>query len=172
MTTMIRTWLGFAALGAGLVHLAVAAGAPLVATLLLALIGVLEAAWGVTALAREHVPVPRIALAGAVLAVAGWVVVLFLGAGAMSHMAGMSGSAAVTLPALPMLGAAVLDLACAASLAVVLRRGRPAVVRQPGVWSYLGGVVAGAAVVAGITSVSLGATPVGALAMQGMDMGH
>jgi hypothetical protein len=171
MTTMIRTWLGFAALGAGLVHLAVAAGAPLVATLLLALIGAFEAAWGVTALAREHVPVPRAALAGAVLAVAGWVVVLFVGAGAMSHMAGTSG-AAVVLPALPMLGAAVLDLACAASLAVLVRRGRPAVVRQPGVWPYLGGVVAGAAVVGGITSVCLGATPVGAIAMQGMNMGR
>ncbi len=71
-----------------------------------------------------------------------------------------------------MLGAAVLDLACAASLAVVVRRGRPAVVRRPGVWSYLGGVAVGAAVVAGITSVCLGATPVGALAMQSMDMGH
>jgi len=172
MATMIRTWLGLAALGAGIVHLAVAAGAPLVATLLLSLIGALEVAWGVTALAREQVPVPRIALAGAVLAVAGWVVVLLLGAGAMSHMAGMSSGAGIALPVLPMLGAAALDLACAASLAVVVRRGRPAVVRQPGVWPYLGGVVAGAAVVAGITSACLGATPVGALAMQSMDMGH
>ncbi|MGN6742323.1 MAG: hypothetical protein ACTHJL_03365 [Amnibacterium sp.] len=171
MATLIRTWLGLAALGAGLVHLAVAAGASPVQTALLVLVGGAEAVWGVTALAREQVPIPRDALGGAAVAVLAWVAVLVLGAGSIAAMPGMAARAAAPgLPALPMLGAAVLDLACAAALAVVVRRGRPREQRRPGVWSYLGGVVAGAAVVAGITSASLGATPVGALAMQGM--GH
>jgi hypothetical protein len=167
----MRTWLGLAALGAGLVHLGVAAGAPPVQTALLALLGIAEGGWGVTALARETVPVPRAALAGAAVAVAGWVAVLFAGAGSMSHMAGMGGAGSgIALTPLPMLGAAVLDLACAAGLAVVLRRGRSAAGRPPGVWTYLGGVVAGAAVVAGITSASLGGTAIGAIGMAGM--GH
>ena len=173
MTTMIRTWLGFAALGAGLVHLAVAAGAPLVSTLLLALIGVLEAAWGVTALAREHVPVPRIALAGAVLAVAGWV------AGAVPrrrrdvpHGRACRGRRRSPCPPFPCSARRCSTSPAPPRSPSWCAAGRPAVVRQPGVWSYLGGVVAGAAVVAGITSVSLGATPVGALAMQGMNMGR
>ena len=167
---MIRTWLGLGALGAGLVHLAVAAGAAPAALALLAVIGAAEVAWGVTALAREQVPVPRVALAGAAVTVVGVAAVLVLRAGAMSHMGTMSTAGTVAgVPAVPMLGAALLELGCAAALAVVVRRGRREA-RQPGVWTYLAGVAAGAVVVAGVTSASLGATPVGAVAMQGM--GH
>jgi hypothetical protein len=170
VATMIRTWLGLGALGAGLVHLAVAAGAPPAALALLVVIGAAEVAWGVTALAREQVPVPKVALAGAAVAVVGVAAVLVLRAGTMAPMAAMATTGAVAgVPAVPMLGAALLELGCAAALAVVVRRGRSEP-RRPGVWTYLGGVVAGAAVVAGITSASLGATPVGAMAMQGM--GH
>lgn len=167
---MIRTWLGLGALGAGLVHLAVAAGSAPAALALLAVIGAVEVVWGVTALAREQVPVPRVALAGATAAVIGVAAVLVLRAGAMSHMAESTTAGTVAgVPAVPMLGAALLEVGCAAALAIVVRRGRTES-RRPGVWSYLGGVVAGSAVVAGITSASLGATPVGAMAMTGM--GH
>jgi hypothetical protein len=168
---MIRTWLGLGALGAGLVHLAVAAGAPAATLVPLVVLGAAEVGWGVVALARVDVPVPRVALAVAAMAVLGVVAVLVLSAGAMGHMGSMSAGGTVAgAPAVPMLGAALLELGCAAALAIVVRRGRRRDTRPPGVWSYLGGVVAGAAVVAGITSASLGATPVGALAMQGM--GH
>ncbi|HEY0373225.1 MAG TPA: hypothetical protein VGC94_00405 [Amnibacterium sp.] len=171
MSTMIRTWLGLGALGAGLVHLAVAAGAPAAVLVPLVLLGAAEVGWGVVALARLDVPVPRVALAVAAVALIGVVAVLVLSAGAMSHIGAMStGGTVAGAPAVPMLGAALLELGCAAALAIVVRRGRRRDPRPPGVWTYLGGVVAGAAVVAGITSASLGATPVGALAMQGM--GH
>jgi hypothetical protein len=171
VATLIRTWLGLGALGAGLVHVAVAAGAPLAALVPLAVLGAAEVVWGVAALAGRHVPLPRIALGVAAVAVLAVVAVLVLGAGAMAHMPAMAASGTLDgAPAVPMLGAAVLELACAAALAVVLRRGRRIEGRQPGVWPYLGGVAAGAAVVAGITSASLGATSVGAIAMQGM--GH
>jgi hypothetical protein len=176
VATLARTWLGLGALGAGLVHLAVAAGSPPAVLVPLVLLGALEVAWGVTAFARERVPAPRSALAVSAAAVVAVVAVLVLSAGAMAHMAAMSASGTVAsgtiagAPAAPLLGAAVLDLACAGGLAVRVRRGPRREARAPGVWSYLGGVLAGAAVVAGITSASLGATPVGALAMQGM--GH
>ncbi|HET6825987.1 MAG TPA: hypothetical protein VFH64_08685 [Amnibacterium sp.] len=170
MATLIRTWLGLGALGAGLVHLAVAAGAKPAALALLAVIGAAEVAWGVTALARERVPVPRLALGAAAAAVVGVAAVLVLRAGAMSHMGAMaSGGPVEGVSPVPMLGAALLELGCAGALAVVVRQGRRES-PQPGVWTYLGGVVAGAGVVAGITTASLGATAVGALAMQGM--GH
>ena len=169
MATLIRTWLGLGALGAGLVHLAVAAGATPAALALLAVIGAAEVVWGVTALARERVPVPRLALGGAAAAVVGVAGVLVLRAGAMSHIAMTTAGPIAGVPPVPMLGAAVLELGCAGGLAVVVRRGdreSP----QPGVWTYLGGVSAGAAVIAAITTASLGATPLGALGMPGM--GH
>jgi hypothetical protein len=172
VATLIRTWLGLGALGAGLVHLAVAAGSSPALLVPLVVLGAAEVAWGVTTLAREQAPVPRLALAIAAAEVVAVVAVLFLSAGAMTHMSSMatSGGTVAGAPAVPMLGAAVLDLGCAAALAVLLRRGRRNAARGPAVWPYLGGVVTGAAVVAGITSASLGATPIGALAMQGM--GH
>ncbi len=167
----MRTWVGFAAVGAGLVHLGVAAGAAPALLALLAAVGVAELAWGAAALARQRVPLPHAAFAVAVVAVAGWVgLLLLLEAGSMAHMSGGTMPAA-GFPAPPMLGAAVLDLAGAAVLAVGIRRGTREA-REPKVWTYLAGVLAGAAVVAAITVVSLGATPVGALARQGMDMGH
>lgn len=169
MATLIRTWLGLGALGAGLVHLALAAGAPAPLLALLSLGGAAEIAWAVAALAREHVPVPRAALATAVVAVVAVAAVLLTGAATMPHMGGMHASGTAGLPLVPLLGAALLDLGCAAALALVLRRGRPEP-RASRVWPYLAGVVAGAAVVAGITSASLGATPVGAIGMAGM--GH
>ena len=63
------------------------------------------------------------------------------------------------------------DLAVAAVLAVRLRRARPdSPGREPGVWSYLGGVFAGAGVVFALTSAALGGTAVGQSAMH--SMGH
>jgi len=169
MTTLIRTWLGLAALGAGLVHLALAASAPPGVILVLVVIGGAEVVWGVFALAGRRVPLPRIALGGAVVALAGWAALLLVSAGDMSDMAGVRVAGVGSgLPALPMLGAAALDLACAVALAVVLRRGDRGEAGEPRLWSYLAGVTAGAAVVAGVTSVSLGATAVGAIGMPGM----
>jgi hypothetical protein len=172
MSTLVRTWVGLAAVGAGLIHLGVAAGAPIAALLAYAALGAAEVAWGVAALARETLPLPRTALAGAAVAIGVELVSLLAPAGAGHGGMHMTGAAAPAVPASSLLGAAVLDLAVAAALAVVLRRGRRAPGPFPPVWPYLGGVVGGAAVVAALTSASLGATPVGALAMQGMHMGH
>lgn len=172
MSTLIRTWIGLAAVGAGLVHLGVAAGAPLPTLLVYVALGAAEIGWGVAALARETVPLPRAGLGGAALALVVELVSLLAPASAEHggmHMAG--GGTTPALPAASLLGAAVLDLAVAVALAVVVRRGRRAPGAFPPPWLYLVGVAAGAAIVAAITTTSLGAAPVGELAMRGMHMG-
>ena len=172
MSTLLRTWIGLAALGAGCIHLAVAAGAPFAVLLGFSVLGTAELAWAVAALARPAIPLPRIAFAVAVTAVALEVAVLLLPAAGAHHGAGHHLGAAAPVPGLPMLGAALLDLAVAAVLAGGLRRRREPTEAFPPVWGYLAGVAAGAGVVAALTSASLGGTAVGALAMQGMHMGH
>jgi hypothetical protein len=178
MAVLVRTWLGFAALGAGLIHLAVAAGAPPLLLAAFAALGAAEVAWGVAALARSLVPLPRTALAVATLPTLLWVGLLLAGADGehgAAHAAGVHPSggplAAAVLPVGSMLAAALLDLAVAAVLAVRLRRARPEVPRpEPGVWAYLGGVLGGAGVVFALTSAALGGTAVGHAAMR--SMGH
>ena len=96
---------------------------------------------------------------------------LLLGGGHGSHAA--MTTAGTDLPVEALLLGSLLGLAAAIGLAVVIRRGAPRRdAAAPSTWRYLGGVLAGCALVAGITSSALGATPVGALAMQGMGMGH
>jgi hypothetical protein len=173
MPTLLRTWIGLAALGAGCIHLAVAAGAPLAALLGFSLLGAAELAWAVAALARREIPLARLALGGAAAAVVVELGVLLVPAAGMHHGSGMALSAGMqSVPPLPLLGAAILDLGVAAVLAGVLRRRPEPSDTVPPVWGYLAGVVAGAGLVAALTSASLGATPVGALAMSGMHMGH
>src|SRR3954452_14232196 len=120
MATLVRTWLGLAALGAGLIHLAVAAGAPPALLAAFAVLGAAEVAWGATALARRTVPVPRSALAGAMVPTLVWVGLLFAGADSAHGAAHASGvhpvgtvALAATLPVGPMLAGSLLDLALA-----------------------------------------------------------
>ena len=177
MRTLVRTWLGFAAIGAGLIHLAVAAGAPAALLATFAVLGAAEVAWGIAALARGTVPLPRMALAGALLPIVVWVGLLLASAGS-EHGAGHDGgtqdmhdSLGSSLPVGPMLAASLLDLGLAAVLAIRLRRGGPErASAEPGVWAYLGGVVGGAAVIFVLTSAALGGTAVGESAMR--SMGH
>jgi hypothetical protein len=175
MSTLVRTWLGLAALGAGLIHLAVAAGAPPVLLAVFSALGALEVAWAVGALSRWTVPLPRAAVPAAVLPTLVWVVLLLAGgAHGVSHAGGAHPAGAVLageLPVGPMLAASLLDLGIAAVLAVRLRRGReerPG--REPGVWAYLGGVLSGAGLIFALTSAALGGTAVGQSAMHAM--GH
>ena len=175
MATLVRTWLGLAALGAGLIHLAVAAAAAPVLLVAFAALGAAEVAWGVAALAGWTVPLPRTALAVAMLPTIVWVGLLLAGTGSMhEHVTGQHAATSVLgggLPVGSMLAGSVLDLAVAAVLALRLRRGRPeSPGREPGVWTYLGGVVAGSGVVFALTSAALGGTAVGQSAMH--SMGH
>lgn len=184
MSVLIRTWLGLAVLGAGMVHLGVAATAPPALLALFILFGLLELAWGVAALAGRTLPLPRLGLAIVLLPPVTWVAVT-VATGAMAagtvngaivgsaHGAVHTASGISVLPSLPLLLASVLDLVPAAVIAVRLRRGAwepDADGGMPGALPYLLGVMAGGGVVAVLTSTALGGTALGALGMQGM--GH
>ena len=52
MSQITRTWLGFAAIGAGLIHLAMVVSSPLPVAIVLVGLGVTEIGWGILAFAN------------------------------------------------------------------------------------------------------------------------
>lgn len=153
MKAVVRAWLGFFALGAGLIHLALVIGSPLVIGVPLLLVGIAEFAWGVFAFTAPTVPFPRAARIGAVAPLLGWALLLVLGS-------------SIVMPGvriLPMLVASVLDLAVAITITAVLRTSdREPRALRPG--SYVLGLGLGALVVAALTAPALAATEAGELA--------
>jgi hypothetical protein len=158
MSAVLRGWLGFLALGAGLIHVALVIGSPLFLGIPLILIGAAEFAWGVFAFAAPALPLPRVARVAALVPILGWAVLLVVGAaGAAGALGG--------LRVLPMLVASLLDLAIAIGITWILRRdpARPAAPLRPG--RYLLGLGAGALVVTALTLPALAATEAGAAAI-------
>lgn len=139
-TAVTRSALGFAALGAGLIHVALAVGAQPWLAAVLVVVGAAEFLWGVLTVSRPGVPLPRVAIAGALVPPALWIVLLVAG-----------------LPdgprPLPFLAATLLDLAVAIGLAAGLRRAPRAEPRHP-----LVGIAVAGAVVAAIVVPALIAT--------------
>ena len=163
MPVLVRCWVGLAALGAGLIHLGVAASAGPAALAVLTVVGCAELAWAVAALARSVLPLPRIVPIGAIVPAAAWVVLLLAGA----HHAGTGMS---VLPAGPLLMATALDLVPALVVAVRLRRGLDPAGEagpMPAPLPYLAGVLVGSFLAAGATITALAGTEVGRLALQG-----
>jgi hypothetical protein len=149
---IVRAWLAFAALGAGIIHLALghASGPGIGAAL--AVFGLAELAWGMAVLVLDRLPLARLVPLVATAPVAAWG--LWLAAAAAL---GGPASASI-LPLLPMAVTTLFDLFIAATASLVLRHcarhpeapapGRPRGAR------YLAGLVAGA------LAVSLLVTPV------------
>lgn len=158
MTAVVRTWLGFAALGAGLVHLALAVDAPVGLATALALFGIAEFAWGVIAFTTARPPLPSVARAIALVPVVAW---------ALALVSGLAFVGAVRV--FPMLVASVLDLAIAIGITALLRRPpgdrplRPAVT--------LVAMFAGALVIGAVTTPALAATQAGDVAVPHGDYG-
>ena len=151
-----RAWLAVAALGAGLLHAALAASAPLPALIVLVAIGAAELAWAGMTFARDRPPFLRASLYLALLPVALWAAVASIGAA--------SGAGTVlALQPLPLVVASALDLAVAATVAVVIRRGRPA--RDSGAIRFVLTLLVSAAVVSGVTIPALGVTNAGLAAV-------
>lgn len=152
--SITRAWLAFAAIGAGMIHLALVVSSPFPLAAAPALLGAAELGWGVAALAREVLPAPRIALGAAASAA--------LASVAASVLAGSA--APVTGAALPLALAASLDsLLVALLIAESTRRRRSAVVPQSG-WPVARSVLAiavGAVVVGAVTTPALAATEAG-----------
>lgn len=164
MSAITRTWLAFAAVGAGLIHFALVIGSPLGVGLVLAVVGLVEFGWGVMAFARASVPVARAVLVGALVPVLGWGLVL------VASTVARDGALAASLPFLPMAIAALFELFIAAVVGRQLRRAPdapPRATRPPGFARYLVGLGVGALVVGGLTTAALAATPAGSGAQPG-----
>jgi hypothetical protein len=164
MPPLLRTWVAFAALGVGVVHLSLAISAPLWLGPIVALLGAAELAWAIATLASEP-PAPRIAI-GVVLGTAvAWAALTTAGDPAVL----------AALRPLPLAIGTLLGVAVAVVLAVRLRRrpaadpsaerdATPASDRTRPV-RHVAGAVAGALVVAVLVTPALAASAAGEAAV-------
>ena len=157
MSTVTRTWLAFAALGTGMIHLALVLGSPLPVAVVLVIFGVAELAWAVHTFRRETIAAPRLVLLGALLPILLWGMLLL--AAATLETPEVASSLSLTAMGL----AAVLELFAAGVIAVQLRRGVDfaAPTRTPKAGPYLAGLFVGGMIVAAITTPALAATEAG-----------
>jgi hypothetical protein len=173
MTTITRTWLAMAAIGAGLIHVALGAGAPPVLAVPLIAIAVAEILWGVLTVVKDRVFTPTAALIGALAPVGLWAAVI------TAASVGGSPELLAPLPFLAMGSATLFDLFVAGVLAVQRRRAMragdpadpvgstastdrvPVAAAEPSVGRYLIGVLAGACVVSALTTPALANTHAG-----------
>jgi hypothetical protein len=166
MPAVVRCWLAFAALGAGLIHLALVLRAP--APIAVALVGlaVAELVWAIAALRGDDAPVPRLAMLVGSASAAGWAMLIVVDASAVSGLA---------------MGIATLfDVGVAVALAARSRRAadrradaaRPAAVGTAGdatsetalpprAGRFVLGIGAGALVVGALTTPALAASEAG-----------
>lgn len=173
MSPIVRGWLAFAALGAGLIHLALVMGAPVALAVAFGLLGFTEFAWGVVTFVREPFA-PRAAIAVAIVPTVAWV-----GLVAVTASGGMRELAA-SIDVLPPGVATLFELFIAAALGAHVRRDAARTPRTPATARYLLGLAAGAIVVAGLTAVALAAAQSGLggtvvdldLPEHGTDPGH
>jgi hypothetical protein len=161
MSTVARGNAAFAGIGAGLVHLSLAAGQLDAGTLPLAALGVVELVWGVVVLARGRIVLPRTALAVTGVTVAGFVLAV---------------AAGLLRDPLPALAAGALQLVAAAVVAATLRSQRT-VERPVSAPRAVLGLFAGALLVSALATPALSASSEGSHDMGGMmttinDSGH
>ncbi|WP_295125111.1 hypothetical protein [uncultured Leifsonia sp.] len=152
-----RAFLAVAALGAGLLHAALAPGAPLPLLSVLLGLALAELAWAVATLARDRPPLFGIVPALALVPLGLWAGLAVVGATASS-------GTVLTLPFAPIGTASLLDLGIAAVSAVVLRRRRPV---QPtsGALRFVLALMLSACAVSAVTIPALGATDAGVAAV-------
>lgn len=164
MGPVTSAWVAFAALGAGLVHLALVVGAPWPVAAALVVLGAAELVWGVAALRAGRPPLPRAALAVALAPIAAWMATL-----AVSAVVPIADAVAALRP-LPLAVTTLLGLIAAVSLGARLRRerdGAAAASRESSppqpehAGRYLVGMLAGALVVGALVTPALAGTEAG-----------
>ena len=153
VSSVRASWPAMAALGAGLVHLAVAASAPAVLMAVLAVLGIAEIGWSLTVLRAGRVMAVRSTLAIAASSSAVWVALAF------TLQALGVGNPATSLPLLPLLAATLFTFYVAVEMARTVRSGRSATVGSG--TRLVVGFMVGAFLVAGIASPALAATEAG-----------
>lgn len=108
MSPLARGWIACAAVGAGLLHVAVALGRPLELAAVLFAIGTVEFAWGALVLAWSRLLVPRVALAVAFAPGILWLIAVI--------------GSVPGVPVLPLATATALELFAAMLIAGGIRR--------------------------------------------------
>lgn len=164
MTSVLRLWLAFAALGAGVIHLAVGASAPFPLAITLAGLGIAELGWGIATLARGRLIAPQVTLVAALIPVFFWGASATLGSGF-----GLPADA-TSLPLFPMAVASLFNIFLSGALAVSKRRAgagssTPAAAADPQGWRFLTGLIIGGVLFSGLTTPALAATDAGAHAV-------
>jgi len=177
MTSISRLWLAFAAMGAGTIHLAVGASAPVLLAIVLVGFGTAELGWGVVTLVRGRLVAADLALFGALIPILVWGATATLGSG-FGLPAGATG-----LPLFPMTVASLFGVFIAAALAIGRRTadrgirqcgvpgtaepgtGRTDTAAAPQGWRFLAALTIGGLLFSGLTTPALAATEAGAHAV-------
>jgi hypothetical protein len=164
MSAVFRTWMGFAALGAALIHMAVGVTAPFPLSVFLVGFGIAELGWGIATLARGRIIAPRIVVGTALIPVFVWGATAALGSGL-----GVT-SAQTGLPLYPMAIASLFNIFLAATVAIALPRASnevhtPDSAATPSGWRFLTGLVVGSFLLSALTTPALAATEVGSHAV-------
>lgn len=159
LASSTRSWPMLAAFGAGLVLLALAAGAGGPAQPVLAVFGIAALGWGVLALRAGRVLAPSLVLGVAAASLVGTGAAVASGAAAMTDVPPAASAAASVF---------IVVVALAAGFTLRRRRRDPARTSRPdGSWragsdlASVLGLVAGAALVAALATPALAATPAG-----------
>lgn len=149
MSPITRSWIAFAAVGAGLIYLALVISATTGVGAVLAVIGIAGFGWGVLVMFDERFLVPRVAVVAVLAPIVVWLCIVLLSA------AGVGELAAGFRP-VPLAVATALELFIAVALALHLRRGpRPVTTSTR---RYVVGLVAGILVIGALVAPALAAT--------------
>ena len=154
---MTRSWLAFAAIGTGLIHLALVINSPLPIAIVLAAFGIVELGWGVLTFAKEQIIAPRVVLIAATAPIVAWSL-LVVAATVFEGVTVVS-----SLGVFPLAVATLFELFIACVIAVHLRRTTDgkATPKTIGAGRYLLGVMVGAFAVSVLTTPALAATAAG-----------
>ena len=160
MSQIRRAWLGFAAIGAGLIHLAMVVSSPVPVAIVLVGLGVTEFGWGVLTFAKERLIGASAARIVAIGPMVVWSMLVF--AATLSDAAWL----ASFLPLIPMAIATVFELFAVAVLSLHLRLSREtdaavSTPASPSVGRYLLAVTVGGILVGALTTPALAATEAG-----------
>lgn len=157
MSMILRSWLAFTALGAGILHLALAPGSPPTIASVLIPLGAAEFSWGVAVLARGRYVLPALARGAALAPIVGWAALLL----AARAIGAEDPAGSPTL--IPMAVATLFDFVIAISLTLHLRSERaaeaPPTRQNP--WGQLGGLFVGGLAVSLLMTPALSFTEAG-----------
>lgn len=165
MSVITRSWLSFAAIGAGVIHLALVITSPLAIGIPLVVVGVAELAWGSLILLKNRLLVPRLARGGAIIPLLLWGLVTVVSA--LIAAPGIVSS----LRFVPLGITGIFELFLTVVLSVIIRRQsretepvQPA--RPVGAVKYLTAVIAAGLLVGALTTPALAATQAGSVAKE------